>query len=139
MAPEAFAEAVKEEHRRHEDAHDPIGHPLDARLARLSLLEALQLARKLGGVDRADEGVDDLRQFPGLAGRQLARAPALIEGVLEHVGSGARRVEFLTAYQDAAYAKAIVRGGSIQITQNPTSGRTAVVTADVVPAKPAAK
>ncbi len=52
---------------------------------------------------------------------------------------GSAEVSYVNYTKDAAYAKAVVRGGYVQIAQNPTSGRTVVVAGDVVPAKPASK
>lgn len=50
---------------------------------------------------------------------------------------GSAEVSYVNFTQDAAYTKALVRGGYVQITQNQTAGRTKVVSGDVVPAKPA--
>ena len=51
---------------------------------------------------------------------------------------GSAEVSYVNFTQDAAYTKALVRGGYVQITQNQTAGRTKVVSGDVAPAKPAA-
>jgi len=50
---------------------------------------------------------------------------------------GSAEVSYVNFTKDAAYAKAVVRGGYVQITQNQASGRTTVVSGDSAPAKPA--
>jgi len=50
---------------------------------------------------------------------------------------GAAEVSYVNFTKDAAYAKAVVRGGYVQVTQNQAAGRTTVVSGEVVPAKPA--
>jgi hypothetical protein len=48
---------------------------------------------------------------------------------------GSAEVSYVNFTKDAAYTKAVVRGGYIQITQNQAAGRTTVVSGDTVPAK----
>ncbi len=49
---------------------------------------------------------------------------------------GSAEVSYANFTKDAAFTKAVVRGGYIQITQNQVAGRTTVVAGDVAPAKP---
>jgi hypothetical protein len=80
-----------------------------------------------------------VKYVAGTVAIRLARNDAGEQVLTVTCPRGSAEVSYVNYTKDAAYAKAVVRGGSIQITQNPTSGRTVVVTADVVPAKPAAK
>lgn len=49
---------------------------------------------------------------------------------------GSAEVSYVNFSKDAAYTKAVVRGGFVQITQNQAAGRTSVTVGDEVPAQP---
>lgn len=49
---------------------------------------------------------------------------------------GSAEVSYVNFSKDAAYTKAVVRGGFVQITQNQAAGRTSVTAGDAVPAQP---
>ena len=50
---------------------------------------------------------------------------------------GSAEVSYVNFSKDAAYTKAVVRGGFVQVTQNQAAGRTTVTSGDEVPVKPA--
>lgn len=50
---------------------------------------------------------------------------------------GSAEVSYVNFTKDAAYTKAVVRGGYLQVTQNQAAGRTTVTSGDATPAQPA--
>jgi len=50
---------------------------------------------------------------------------------------GSAEVSYVNFTKDAAYTKAVVRGGYLQVAQNQAAGRTTVTSGEAVPAKPA--
>ena len=50
---------------------------------------------------------------------------------------GSAEVSYVNFSKDAAYTKAVVRGGYLQVTQNQAAGRTTVTSGDATPALPA--
>lgn len=101
------------------------------------VLETGWLSARSICVVRTDVGL--VKYVAGTVDIRLSRNDAGEQVLTVTCPRGSAEVSYVNFTKDAAYAKAVVRGGHVVITQNQSAGRTTVVTGEGAEAKSKAK